>query len=130
MNRFPFPLIILCTLIALALAACGPRTVSLTTSASEYEFEPQSWRVPAGATVELTVINDGQILHDWTLMPPENLVEPPYDKEEQEQALTQFRVKGGETETFTFTAPSEPGEYPVLCTPHINQDMVGTLIVE
>ena len=116
----------------LALASCGSRAPTLSISMSEYEFSPPSWEVPAGAQVELTLINDGTLFHNWVLMPPEDEVEPPYTRDKWQQSLAEFRVRGGESETFTFTAPSEPGEYPVLCTEggHFDLGMTGMLIVE
>lgn len=41
-------------------------------------------------------------------------------------------IGGGETDTVTFTAPEEPGDYPYLCTfpGHFDAGMKGTLTVE
>lgn len=118
--------------VALLLSACGPSTVRLNSSMTEYEYSPPEWKVPAGSTVELTLNNEGAIFHNWVLMPPVTEVEPPYDRAEQQQLLAEFRVRGGENETFTFTAPSTPGEYPVICSEggHYELGMVGVLIVE
>lgn len=116
----------------LLLAACGPSTVRLSSSMTEYDFSPPEWKVAAGSTVELTLNNEGSIFHNWVLMPPEDEVEPPYDRDEQQQSLAEFRVRGGESETFNFTAPSTPGEYPVICSEggHYTLGMVGLMIVE
>ncbi len=132
MRQFSTRMALLTALAGLALGACGPQTSTLSISMSEYAFDPATWEVPAGADVELTLANDGMLFHNWVLMPPEDVVEPPYSVEEQGQASTEFRVRGGETQTFTFTAPSEPGEYPVLCTEggHFELGMIGTLLVE
>lgn len=64
--------------------------------------------VPAGA--EITVINEDTAPHTVTTTETEDF-----------DAIAQ----GGET--VTFTAPSEPGEYPFVCTYHGN--MTGTLVV-
>ncbi|WP_082565812.1 cupredoxin domain-containing protein [Arthrobacter sp. Soil782] len=71
----------------------------------EYEM-PDS--VPAGA--EITVVNEDTAPHTVTTTETEDF-----------DAI----VQGGET--VTFTAPSEPGEYPFICTYHPN--MTGTLVV-
>lgn len=132
MKQFTARMVLLTALTGLALGACGPQTSTLSISMSEYEFDPATWEVPAGAEVELTLVNDGVLFHNWLLMPPEDQVEPPYTVDEWNQALSEFRVRGGETQTFTFTAPAEPGEYPVLCSEggHFEQGMIGTLVVE
>ena len=71
----------------------------------EYEM-PET--VPAGA--EITVVNEDTAPHTVTTTETEDF-----------DAI----VQGGETTTFT--APTEPGEYPFFCTYHPN--MTGTLVV-
>ena len=71
----------------------------------EYEM-PDS--VPAGA--EITVINEDTAPHTVTTTETED-----------------FDAIVGGGETTTFTAPSEPGDYPFICTYHPN--MTGTLVV-
>lgn len=116
----------------LLLAACGPQTVSFSTTMTEFEFDPPQWEVPAGAQVELTLTNDGTVVHDWVLMPQDYEADPPADEEEERIALQEFELEAGETETFTFTAPSEAGEYTIICAEpgHLESGMMGTMIVE
>lgn len=117
---------------ALVLAGCGPQSVSFSSSMTEFEFDPPRWQAPAGAEVTLTLTNDGSVVHDWVLMPRGYQVEPPAGEETLQQALVEFSVEAGETETFTFTAPGEAGEYAVICTEpgHLEAGMSGTLVVE
>lgn len=123
---------LLAAFAGLLLAACGPQTASLSGSLTEFEFDPPRWEVPAGAQVELTLTNDGTVVHDWVLMPQDYEADPPADDEERQIALQEFELEAGETETFTFTAPSEPGQYSVICTEpgHLESGMMGTLTVE
>ncbi len=116
----------------LLLAACGPQTVTLSSTLTEFEFDPPRWEVPAGAQVELTLTNDGTVVHDWVLMSQDYEIEPPADEEEAQLAVQEFELDPGETQTFTFTAPDEPGEYPVVCTEpgHLEAGMAGALIIE
>lgn len=79
--------------------------VVITIRNFEYEM-PET--VPAGA--EITVVNEDTAPHTVTSTETEDF-----------DAVAQ----GGET--VTFTAPSEPGEYPFVCTFHPN--MTGTLVV-
>lgn len=79
--------------------------IVITIRGFEYEM-PET--VPAGA--EITVVNEDTAPHTVTSTETEDF-----------DAI----AKGGET--VTFTAPSEPGEYPFVCTYHPN--MTGTLVV-
>ncbi|MEX5297200.1 cupredoxin domain-containing protein [Kocuria sp. CPCC 205292] len=65
--------------------------------------------VAPGATV--TVINEGEATHTVTA---------------QDAGTFDAVVAGGGTTTFT--APDEPGEYPIACSYH--PEMSGTLVVE
>lgn len=65
--------------------------------------------VAPGSTV--TVINEGDATHTVTA--------------QDDGAFEAIAAGGG---TVTFTAPGEPGEYPITCTYH--PDMSGTLTVE
>lgn len=65
--------------------------------------------VAPGATV--TVVNEGEATHTVTA---------------QDTGAFEAVVAGGETTTFT--APEEPGEYPITCNYH--PEMSGTLVVE
>ncbi|MGQ1799092.1 cupredoxin domain-containing protein [Kocuria oceani] len=65
--------------------------------------------VAPGATV--TVVNQGEATHTVTA---------------QDTGAFEAVVAGGETTTFT--APEEPGEYPITCAYH--PEMSGTLVVE
>lgn len=87
-------------------AAPSAQEAVITVEDFAYEL-PDS--VAPGATV--TVINDGEATHTVTA---------------QEAGTFEAVVAGGETTTFT--APEEPGEYPITCTYH--PEMSGTLVVE
>lgn len=73
----------------------------------DFEYEmPET--VPPGA--EITVVNEDTAPHTVTTTETED-----------------FDAIVGGGETTTFTAPTEPGEYPFICTYHPN--MTGTLVV-
>lgn len=123
---------VLFVFLAVVMAACGPQTASLSASLTEFEFDPPTWEVPAGAEVELTLTNDGSVTHDWVLMPADYEPSPPAGPQTEAQALQALDdLEAGETGTFTFMAPDEPGEYPVICTEpgHLEAGMQGRLIV-
>lgn len=117
--------------VVLALAGCGPRTADIETTMTDFKFEPDSWSVPAGATVNLTLTNNGTQEHEWVLMKLDTEVSIPFDANDEDNVFWEGEVEPGSTGTFTFTAPDEPGEYQIACgTPaHAEQGMLGTLTV-
>jgi plastocyanin len=89
----------------------------MTVTGSEFRFEPAELRVSAGSHVMLTLSNVGAIPHTLTI--------PAVDADTGS-------VAAGESVTLAFTAPAAAGSYEFLCTfgGHLEEGMVGTLIVE
>jgi plastocyanin len=118
--------------LTVAAAACGPRPVSLTVLAYDFAFQPDTIEVQAGAEVTLTLVNGGRAEHVWLLLDKDHELTLPYDADDSEFALASTIADVTGRETFTFTAPSEPGEYTIVCSipEHAAKGMVGTLIVK
>jgi uncharacterized cupredoxin-like copper-binding protein len=103
---------------------------------SEYQFTPSKIKLKAGQLVELTLINEGTVTHEFVTLALSNL----------EVAVS---IAGVETETvgvvelelqpksrarLLFT-PDKPGEYPFAChatvpVNHAAKGMTGVLIVK
>lgn len=67
-------------------------------NAVDIDFTPASFELVAGEPVNVTVANDGETLHDFTL----------------EAADVHVNVEPGETKTTSFTI-NEPGRYEATC---------------
>lgn len=82
--------------------------------ATEMAFDPASLEVNAGESVNLTVANVGQVLHDLTI----------------DDLGLQVEVASGETTTIGLEV-DEPGEYEFYCSVpgHASAGMRGTLTV-
>lgn len=99
-----------------------------------YYFDPSELTVAAGSEVTLTLKNvetfQGEP-HEWTLMEAGYKVEAPFSDEDRNHTLTSMMVHPNSTGTLTFTAPSEPGEYQIVCSvpDHLEQGHPGKLIV-
>jgi plastocyanin len=117
--------------LAVAAAGCGPRPVSLTVIAYDFAFQPDTIEVQAGAEVTLTLINHGNAEHVWLILDKDHELTLPYNADDSEFALARTIADVTGRETFTFTAPSEPGEYTILCSipEHAEKGMIGTLVV-
>jgi plastocyanin len=85
-----------------------------TKTGAELEFDPDSVKVPTGATVSITFENRSTLPHNLTFSAPIN-------------AATDPVVAPGTSATLEFTAPA-PGDYTWACT--IHPVMQGKLEVE
>ncbi len=138
-------IIVLLTLSALLLAACsgsesGASSNEFTiTVANEFNFDPNLIIVTAGKTVTVTFNNSGTVNHTLNFLKPDADLDHLLEEIEEgagehidEELLTDMHaIEPGHSETVSFTAPSEPGEYSFICTipGHAEAGMVGTIKV-
>lgn len=137
-------LILALVLSAFVLAACGGggETTSneyKVTVVNEFGFEPDTITVKAGETVTVTFENSGTVEHNLNFLKPDaefdHLLEEIKEGAGEhivEELLTDMHdIEPGHTETVTFVAPSEAGEYKFICTTpgHAEAGMVGTFVV-
>ncbi len=137
MRKFSAILVIVMAL-TVVLTACGgggsssssgPST-SISATLTDFKFDPSEWTVPAGQSITLSLTNKGSVDHDWTLM--SSPVTPPLADENAGPQIAKFKVAAGQTQSFTFTAPSKAGDYEVVCTipGHLDAGMKATLHVK
>lgn len=120
-------------LMTLAAAACGPKKAEISSNMTDFKYDPATWQVPAGAQVTLTLTNAGSVKHEWVLMKKGYSVTAPFsDAKDGSSALQDYDVEPGQTQVFNFTAPTEVGDYEVVCgvAGHIENGMKGTLTVQ
>ncbi len=134
MKKFQFALAIT-LLLALGLTACaGGASASNSTISvqmSDFKFDPSTWTVSAGKTVTVDLNNTASVAHTWTVM--KTPISGSYSAANQSDIyFNSGQVAPGTTKTVTFTAPSTPGDYQVICTVpgHFEAGMVGHLIVK
>ncbi len=129
--------------VALMLAACGgggggdtgggaaPAPVSLSFDGlDEFRYEPESASVASGSEVTVTFNNVGALEHDWMLVAEGTDVNALTADDALLPEAHSGVIPGGESTTFTFTAPA-PGNYMIVCTVpgHAPAGMVGTFTV-
>lgn len=133
-NRFRVVSISIVIVICWIVTACGVKGEpgSTLVKMSPFTFAPSILTVKAGSHVTLRLRNletfQGEP-HDWTLMEANYTAEAPWTDEDNQHALVQKQVHPNETQTLTFVAPSEPGEYQVVCTIWLGMGMQGKLVV-
>ena len=122
-------------LVALTLTACGgggqPST-NLKVEFTDFQFNPDSFVIPAGQEITLTATNSGAVVHEIVIMKFGMTVGDDFGDEDEENIYWEVEVEPGQSATVTFTAPSEPGEYQLVCGTegHFVAGMVGTLVVK
>jgi uncharacterized cupredoxin-like copper-binding protein len=118
-------------LTVVALTACGPNTAELTVSMHEYSFTPSRMEVPASAEVELTLLNDGTLEHEYVIMNFGTMATVPFSDDDEGNIFWEHELEPATSEVVTFTAPGQAGEYQLVCgvEEHLEQGMEGTLVV-
>jgi len=119
---------------AFALAACGGGSGPSTTinvQLTEFVFTPDSFSVPAGQEITLNADNNGAVVHQFIIMKLGTSVGEDFGPEDEANIYWKTEIQPGEKVSVTFTAPTEPGEYQVVCGTqgHYAAGMVGKLIV-
>jgi plastocyanin len=122
------------SVLVLTLTACGPQKVTLnvTVTGQKPFYDSSTYMVPAGAEVTVNMTNPSGIAHVFSILKLGEHVTPPYQSADEEKILWELVAKAGETTSGTFTAPTEPGEYDIICRfpGHMALGMTATLIVE
>lgn len=133
---------------AVAAAPSGPKTFELTAN-DTMKYSVNRLEVAPGEEVRLTLTNVGTLpkqamAHNWILLKqgddPQAFANAAVAHQAQDyfppelagEVLAHTRLLGSrESDTITFKAPAEPGEYPFLCTfpAHYLTGMKGVLVV-
>jgi uncharacterized cupredoxin-like copper-binding protein len=126
-------LLISLILFSFWLVACGggdPST-SINVIMTDFHYSPDSFTIPAGQEISFKANNNGAVVHEFAIMNYGTQVTTEFTEEDRSNVYWMVEIQpGGETST-TFTAPSVPGEYQIVCgTPgHFVSGMVGKLTV-
>jgi len=125
--------------MALVLSACaGPRAQEVSLTAVDMAFQPNLLEVTAGMPIRLTMMNQGALEHDFSILeiPMETIAATAAPMEDHDmEAMTvepqlHMAVAIGMSNTVEFT-PTKPGAYEFFCTVpgHKEAGMIGGLIV-
>lgn len=120
--------------LSLILTACGGNKATLNVTATDKGYDSPTYTVPAGAEVTVNLTNNGSLVHEFAVLKSgQHVVELPFGDKDEDKILWELDgVEAGETKSDTFTAPTEPGEYDIICgvPGHIELGMIATLIVK
>jgi len=124
---------LLLILLALALTACqsgGPST-KINVEMTDFAFTPNQFTVPAGEEITVNIAHHGIVVHEFIIMNPGTSAGEHFDEEDKLNVYAIVEVPPGHSQSFTFTAPSQPGEYQIVCgiVGHLESGMTATLTV-
>jgi len=119
--------------LVLLLTACGASGPSTTINVefTDFTFTPNTHTIPAGETITLNATNNGKVEHEYVIMKYGLTIGDDFGPEDEENIYWEVEVLPGAETSVTFTAPTEPGEYQIVCGTegHFVAGMVGSLTV-
>jgi uncharacterized cupredoxin-like copper-binding protein len=129
-------ILMIAVLVLSAGCSSGGASTDIEVTLDSFSMDPDTWEVPAGEEITITMTNDAEIAHEWVILQQGVTIDSEADlPETEEELLADFvyweeEVEAGDSATFTFTAPAA-GEYQVVCAipDHFDAGMEGTLTV-
>lgn len=126
-------LLILSVLLSLILASCGGSapTTTIDVTMTDFQFQPSQFTIPAGQEITLNSTNTGAVVHNFVIMELGTTAGDRFEEDDLPNVYWEVEIQPGGSTSTTFTAPSEPGEYEVVCRTegHIVSGMVAKLNV-
>jgi uncharacterized cupredoxin-like copper-binding protein len=120
--------------LSILLVSCGAgsgvsNTIDVTMT--DFQFQPNQFTVPAGEEIAFDSANNGAVIHNFVIMKLGTSAGDFFDEEDEPNVYWQVELPPGATTTTSFTAPSEPGTYEVVCKTegHIMSGMTAKLTV-
>ena len=131
MKRLPYLLVVI---LALLLSSCGEAgpTTTINVTLMDFQFTPNQFTVPAGQEITINVTNKGAVVHNFIIMKLGTTAGATYEEDDDANVYWGEKdIQPGGDLSVTFTAPTEPGEYEVVCRTegHIASGMIGKLVV-
>ena len=127
-------IVFMAVLLSLVPTSCGGGgpTTTINVTMTDFQFTPNQFTVPASQEITLNVTNTGAVVHNFIIMKLGTTAGATYEDDDDANVYWGERdIQPGGDFSVTFTAPTEPGEYEVVCRTegHIASGMVGKLIV-
>ena len=125
---------VLFSLLLVMLTSCGGGdgvTTSIDVRMTDFQFQPNQFTVPAGQEITFTSANNGAVVHNFVIMKLGASSGDFFDEEDFPNIYWETELLPGADTDTSFTAPTEPGEYEIVCRTegHIASGMTGKLTV-
>jgi uncharacterized cupredoxin-like copper-binding protein len=130
-NIMVFAGLVAAALVVAGCAGAGGPTTTIDVTFIDFQFNPNSFIVPAGQEITLNATNNGAVVHNFVIMKFGTTAGEEFGDEDIPNIYWEVEVDPGGSKSVTFTAPAEPGEYQVVCRTagHVIAGMVGSLTV-
>ena len=126
-------LIFAAVFLSLILVSCGGGGAStkINVTMTDFQFQPNVFTVPAGQEITFNSTNNGAVVHNFVIMKKGTSAGPFFDDEDVPHVFWQVEIQPGSSVDTSFTAPSDPGDYEVVCRTegHIASGMTAKLTV-
>jgi len=126
-------LMVAAVLFSLLLTSCGGggATTNIDVKMTDFQFQPNQFTIPAGQEITFTSSNNGAVVHNFVIMKLGTSAGPMFDDGDIPNVYWEVELPPGADTNTSFTAPTEPGDYEVICKTegHIASGMTGKLIV-
>ena len=125
-----FAAVFLSTLLV-SCGAGGGVSNTINVTMTDFQFQPNQFTVPAGEEIAFDSDNNGAVVHNFVIMKLGTSAGDFFDDEDDPNVYWQVELPPGASTTTSFTAPSEPGTYEVVCRTegHIVSGMSAMLTV-
>ncbi len=127
---------VLLLILVLAITGCSGANASagatkLNVNMTEFMFEPTDYTIPAGQEITIKLTNDGAIMHEFVILKKGTEITVPFNEDDEDKVYWEHELEAGQSATVTFMAPTEPGEYQIICgiSGHMEAGMVSNLVV-
>lgn len=132
MKKIPFVASVLFVMM-FVLSACGGGGASTTIDVTfaEFTFTPTEFIIPAGQEITINAVNNGAVIHEFVIMKFGQNIGEDFGDEDEGNIYWEIEAEPGATVSAKFTAPTDPGEYQIVCGTegHFIAGMVGKLTV-
>ena len=119
----------------------GPEAVTIEVTQNDNYFgttpdnadNPPKWEVNAGGQVAVQLQNNGTTEHNWAVIKMDATMPDTFDSEANGDLILKETglIPAGDSFRESFVAPTEPGEYLVICTVAGHYpSMQGRLVVQ
>jgi len=120
------------TIFSLPVAYGENPNNSISVTATDFQFMPNTWTIASGQAIALSFTNNGVQEHEWVLLKQGTEVTLPFNDDDEEKVFWEMEAGPGVIKEGIFSSPPQAGTYTIVCGKprHIERGMTAMLIVQ